>query len=47
MVGSGAEVAFPPFPCLVSGLFDGIELVDDPLPGEHAGLDAAVLGDLA
>ena len=47
MIGGGAEVTLLPFLSLVSGLFGGIELVDDPLPCEHARLDAAGLGEPA
>ena len=47
MIGRGAKVTFPPVLGLVSSVLDSIGLVDDPLPGEHAGLDAAGLGNPA
>jgi hypothetical protein len=47
VVGGGAQVAFPSFLGLISSVFGGVELVDDPLPGEHAGFDPASLGDPA
>lgn len=47
VVGSGSQVAFPPFLVGVAGSGLGaIELLDDPVPGKHARFDAAGLGEV-
>ena len=47
MVGRGAEVTFPLFGTPVAEMVGGVEVIDDPLPGQRRRIETAGSGELA